>query len=246
MRYNMPVGVTEVSNQVHQLHMLVFWICVAIGILVFTVMFYSIIFHRKRAGHEARNFHENTWLEIVWTLIPFFILVAVAFPATKTLLKMENIEDTELSIKVTGFMWRWRYEYLGTNLAFNSDLATPFEQIINRAPKDENYLREVDNPLVLPVGRKVRLLMTGNDVIHSWWVPELAVKKDTIPGFINETWTKIDKPGIYRGQCAELCGARHAYMPIVVKALPAAEFDDWLAGELAKVNNSPQSEGHAS
>jgi len=231
---NMPVGVTDMSHHVHQLHMIIFWICVAIGIIVFGLMFYAIIFHRKAAGHQAAKFHEHTQVEILWTIIPFLILVAMAIPATMTLFKMDDVSDSYMTIKITGYMWRWHYEYVGTNVAYMSELATPYEQTINRAPKDEYYLREVDKPLVLPVGKKIRLLMTGNDVIHSWWVSDLAVKKDAIPGFINETWTLINQPGIYRGQCAELCGARHGFMPIVVHAVSEEEFKTWLkAQELA-------------
>lgn len=225
---NMPVGVSSVSKQVYQLHMIILWICVAIGIIVFGVMFYAIIFHRKSAGHKAQQFHEHTALEIFWTVIPFIILVAMAVPATKTIIDMDDTSDSDLTVKVTGYMWRWHYEYIGTSVAYMSDLSTPYEQIINRAEKDAHYLREVNNPLVLPVNKKIRFLMTGNDVIHSWWVPELAVKKDAIPGFINETWTRIEKPGIYRGQCAELCGARHGYMPIVIHAVNEDEFVNWL------------------
>lgn len=224
----MPVGVTDVSHKIYQLHMTVFWICVAIGVLVFSIMFYAIIFHRRAAGHKAAKFHESTKVEIIWTIIPFLILVALAVPATKTIFEMDDIEDSDLTIKITGYMWRWHYEYVGTNVSYMSDLATPYEQIINRAEKDPNYLREVNNPLILPVNKKVRFLMTANDVIHSWWVPDLAVKKDAIPGFINETWTRINTPGIYRGQCAELCGERHAYMPIVVRAVSLEEFITWM------------------
>jgi cytochrome c oxidase subunit II len=157
----------------------------------------------------------------------------MAIPATKTILEMDDIRDSDLTIKITGYMWRWHYEYVGTNVQFMSDLATPYEQIIDRAAKDEHYLREVNNPLVLPINKKVRFLMTANDVIHSWWVPELGVKKDAIPGFINETWARIQVPGTYRGQCAELCGARHGFMPIVVKALSEQDFDKWLAEQTA-------------
>ncbi len=231
---NMPRGVTEISHKVYQLHMIILWICVAIGIIVFGVMFYAIIFHRRSRGHKAIQFHEHTKLEIFWTIVPFIILVAMAIPATKTIIEMDNVEDSELTIKVTGFMWRWHYEYVGQQVAFMSELATPYEQVINRAPKDSHYLREVNNPLVLPINTKVRLLMTANDVIHSWWVPDLAVKKDAIPGFINETWTRIDEVGTYRGQCAELCGARHAFMPIVVEAVAKNEFDAWLLKQQQK------------
>lgn len=226
---NMPVGVTDISHKIFQLHMVIFWICVVIGILVFSIMFYAIIFHRKSAGHKAAQFHESTRVEILWTIIPFLILIAMAVPATKTLLLMDDVSDSDLTIKVTGYMWRWQYEYVGTNVSFMSEMSTPYEQITNRDVKNENYLREVNNPLVVPINKKIRFLMTGNDVIHSWWVPELAVKKDAIPGFINETWTRINTPGIYRGQCAELCGAKHGFMPIVVKAVSEQEFETWLA-----------------
>lgn len=226
---NMPIGVTPISHAVHQLHMVVLWICVVIGVIVFGVMFYAIIFHRKSTGHVAAHFHESTKVEIIWTIIPFVILLLIAIPSTTTLLEMSDMSDSELTVKITGSMWRWHYEYIGTGVAFVSDLSTPYEAIINRAEKGEHYLREVNNPLVLPTNRKVRFLVTASDVIHSWWVPDLAVKKDAIPGFINEIWTKIEQPGVYRGQCAELCGARHGFMPIVVNAIAATEFDQWLA-----------------
>ncbi len=233
---NMPVGVTDISHKIYQLHMTVFWICVVIGIIVFSIMFYAIIFHRKSIGHQAAQFHESTKVEVIWTIIPFIILIVMAVPATKTLLAMDDITDSDLTIKVTGYMWRWHYEYIGTNVSFMSELSTPYEQIINRDAKDEHYLREVNNPLVLPINKKIRFLMTGNDVIHSWWVPELAVKKDAIPGFINETWTRINTPGIYRGQCAELCGARHGFMPIVVQAVSEQEFQTWLTAQQQQAN----------
>ncbi len=228
---NMPSGVTDISNKVFQLHMIVLWICVVIGVLVFGVMIYAIIFHRRSLGHKAANFHENTKIEILWSIIPFIILIAMAVPATVTILEMDDIADSDLTVKITGYMWRWHYEYIGANVAFMSDLSTPYEQIINRAEKDEHYLREVNNPLVLPINKKIRFLMTGNDVIHSWWVPDLAVKKDAIPGFINEAWTKINTVGTYRGQCAELCGAKHGYMPIVVKAVSEQDFELWMQSQ---------------
>lgn len=231
---NMPRGVTPISHQVYQLHMIILWICVAIGIIVFGIMFYAIIFHRRSKKAIAAKFHENTKLEIFWTLVPLVILVAMAVPATKTIIEMDDTEDAALTVKITGFMWRWHYEYVGMNVAFMSELSTPYEQIINRAPKDEHYLRQVNNPLVLPINKKIRLLMTGNDVIHSWWVPDLAVKKDAIPGFINESWAKITTVGTYRGQCAELCGARHGFMPIVVEAVPEDEFVKWLEQQQQK------------
>lgn len=235
---NMPVGVSDISQKVYNLHMTIFWICVAIALVVFGVMFYAIIFHRKSVGHSAAQFHESTVVEILWTVIPFFILIAMAVPATKTLLEMENVEDSELTIKITGYMWHWHYEYLDKNVDFMSYLSTPYEQIINRGKKDETYLRDVDSPLVLPIDTKIRLLTTANDVIHSWWVPELAVKKDAIPGFINETWTRIKYPGIYRGQCAELCGARHGFMPIVVKAVSKDDFAAWVLEQQPKEEKS--------
>lgn len=226
---NMPIGVTEISQKIYQLHMIIFWICVAIGVLVFALMFYAIIFHRKSAGHTPAKFHDNTRLEIFWSVVPLIILVAMAIPATRTILQMDDVEDSDLTVKVTGYMWRWHYAYLDKNIEFMSDLSTPYEQTVNREAPGEHYLREVNNPLVLPINKKIRFLMTGNDVIHSWWVPDLAVKKDAVPGFINETWTRILEPGTYRGQCAELCGARHGYMPIVVKAVSEQEFDAWVA-----------------
>lgn len=227
--YNMPIGVTEISRGVFDLHMLVFWICVAIAVVVFGVMLYSIIVHRKSRGHKAAQFHESVAVEIAWTLVPFIILVAMAVPAAKMLIKMEDTVDADITIKVTGYQWLWHYDYLDSNVEFHSVLSTPREDLYSDGEKGENYLLEVDNPLVLPVGKKVRLLLTANDVLHAWWVPELAVKKDAIPGFINEAWTRIDEPGVYRGQCAELCGRGHGFMPIVVHAVSQQEYNQWLA-----------------
>ncbi|GAM75876.1 cytochrome c oxidase polypeptide II [Vibrio ishigakensis] len=231
--YNMTKGVTEISGKVYDLHMLIFYICVAIAVVVFGVMFYSIYAHRKSKGAVAANFHESTKVEIIWTVIPILILVAMAIPATKTLIEMEDTSESELTVKITGSQWKWHYSYFDHDVEFFSYLSTSNEQIEGTDEKGENYLLEVDNPLVLPIGKKIRFLMTADDVIHSWWVPDFAVKKDTIPGFINEAWTKIDKPGIYRGQCAELCGRNHGFMPIVVHAVEAAEFDDWIANKEA-------------
>lgn len=227
--YNMPVGVTEISREVFDLHMLIFWICVAIGIGVYGVMLYTLIMHRKSRGRRAAQFHESTAAEIVWTVIPVIILIAMAVPASQTLIKMENTGDADLTIKVTGYQWLWEYSYLGEDISFFSTLKTPLAEVYNKQEKGEHYLLEVDNELVLPVGKKTRFLITSNDVLHAWWVPDLAVKKDAIPGFINEAWTKIDKPGIYRGQCAELCGRHHGFMPIVVRALPEDEYSQWVA-----------------
>ncbi|MFG1487932.1 cytochrome c oxidase subunit II [Oceanospirillum sp. HFRX-1_2] len=230
---NMPVGVTEISASVYSLHMTIFWICVVIGLIVFGVMFWSIFHHRKSRGAKAASFHESTFVEILWTVVPLLILVGMAIPATATLRQMYDTSESEVDIQVTGYQWKWRYQYLNEEIDFFSNLTTPKEQINNQADKTENYLLEVDNPLLVPVGQKIRFLLTSNDVIHSWWVPDFAVKKDAIPGFINEAWTKIDKPGIYRGQCAELCGKDHGFMPIVVKAVPPEEYQNWVAEQQA-------------
>lgn len=226
--FNLTPGVTEVSRSIHDLHMTIFWICVAIALVVFGVMFWSIFHHRKSRGAKAHHFHENTLVEVIWTLVPVLILVAMAVPATATLIKMYDSSEAELDVQITGYQWKWRYSYLDHGLNFFSSLATPREQISNQAEKQEHYLLEVDRHLVVPVGTKIRFLLTSNDVIHSWWVPALAVKKDAIPGFINEAWAIIDEPGIYRGQCAELCGQDHGFMPIVVEAVSREAFDVWL------------------
>ena len=225
---NMTQGVTEVARTTYDLHMLIFWICVAIGVVVFGVMFYSMWRHRKSKGYQAAQFHESTAVELVWTIVPTLILVLMAIPATKTLYDIYDTEEADLDIMITGYQWKWKYDYLGADVSFFSNLSTPHAQIDNQLPKSENYLLEVDEPMVVPVDKKIRFLITANDVIHAWWVPDLAVKKDAIPGFINESWTKIEEPGIYRGQCAELCGKDHGFMPIVVKAVPQAEYDSWL------------------
>ncbi len=226
--YNMTQGVTEISGKVYDLHMLIFYICCAIALIVFGVMFYSIIHHRKSKGAVAAHFHESTKVEIIWTIIPILILIAMAIPATKTLIAMEDTSQSDLTIKITGSQWKWHYSYFGEDVEFFSLLATSDKQIEGIEEKGAHYLLEVDKPLVLPINRKVRFLMTSDDVIHSWWVPAFAVKKDTVPGFINEAWTKIDEPGVYRGQCAELCGRAHGFMPIVVQAMEEDDFDAWL------------------
>lgn len=239
---NLPRGVTPISQSIYSLHMTIFWVCVAIGVVVFGVMFWSILAHRKSRGHQPANFHENTVVEITWTIVPFLILVAMAVPATATLLKMYDSSDSRVSIKITGYQWKWHYQYVQDHFGFFSTLATPQDEIDNQMPKDKWYLHEVNHPLVLPVGEKVRFLVTSNDVIHSWWVPDLGVKRDAIPGYVNTAWATIDKPGIYRGQCAELCGKGHAFMPIVVKAVSQADYAKWVtkkrkqAEELAKLS----------
>ncbi|MHB1221730.1 MAG: cytochrome c oxidase subunit II [Gammaproteobacteria bacterium] len=227
--YNLTPGVSPISHDVYELHMTVLWICVVIGAIVFGAMFYAMYYHRKSRGAKAANFHSHTWLEITWTIIPCLILIAMAIPATKVLLNMNNNDQEAVTIKITGYQWKWHYEYLEDNLSFFSDLSTPQDQIHNKAPKGPHYLREVDHPLVLPIHQKIRFLITSNDVNHAWWVPDFGVKRDAISGIINEGWTVIDKPGTYRGQCAELCGINHSFMPIVVIALPEQAYKDWVA-----------------
>lgn len=233
--YNLTQGVTRISEEVYELHMLIFYICCAIAAVVFGIMFYSIIHHRKSKGAVAAEFHESTKVEIIWTVIPVIILIAMAIPATKTLVAMEDTSKSDITIKVTGSQWKWHYHYFGEEIEFLSLLSTAVEQIEGDEEKGENYLLEVDNPLVLPINKKIRFLLTSDDVIHSWWVPDFAVKKDTIPGFINEAWTKIDKPGIYRGQCAELCGRAHGFMPIVVHAMTEENYQQWLVDKKQQI-----------
>ena len=232
---NMTEGVTEVSRSIYSLHMQIFWICVVIAIAVFSVMFWSIIHHRKSAGAKAEQFHENTTVELIWTIVPVLILVAMAVPATTTLIEMYDTSDSDVDIQVTGYQWKWQYQYLGEDLSFFSNLSTNPDEIYNKVEKNKNYLLEVDEPLVVPIGKKIRFLVTSNDVIHSWWVPAFAVKRDAIPGFINESWTRIDEVGTYRGQCAELCGKDHGFMPIVVQAVTDEDYALWLADKKASI-----------
>lgn len=226
---NFPKPVTSVGHRVLELHNIILLICVVIFIIVFGFMFYSIYAHRKSKGYKAAKFHDNVKLEVVWTVIPFVILVTMAIPSTATLLEMDDVSKSEMTVKITGYQWKWKYDYPDQNVSFFSNLSTPREQIENKAAKGEHYLLEVDNPMVLPVGKKVRFVVTANDVIHAWWVPAFAVKKDAIPGFVNEVWARVDEPGVYRGQCAELCGRDHGYMPIVVQAVSPEEFDKWVS-----------------
>ncbi|WP_353369444.1 cytochrome c oxidase subunit II [Aliiglaciecola sp. NS0011-25] len=225
---NLRKGATEISGQVYDLHMLMFFICVVIAVLVFGVMFWSMIFHRKSRGAKPANFHESVKVEIAWTIIPFIILVVMAFPAAKTLIAMEDPENSEVTVLVTGSQWKWHYKYMENDVEYYSVMATQQEQINNKFEKGHNYLLEVDRPLVIPTGKKVRFLVTSDDVIHSWWVPDFAVKKDANPGFINEAWANVIEPGVYRGQCAELCGKDHGFMPIVVVAKEPAEYEEWI------------------
>ncbi|MBV8062709.1 MAG: cytochrome c oxidase subunit II [Nevskia sp.] len=232
--WNMPKGVTEISKHVWWLHMYVFWICVVIGVLVFGVMFYSLFAHRRSRHPVPSKFHESTVVEIAWTIVPFLILIAMAVPAAGTLIKMYDTRNADYTVKITGYQWKWQYEYVDQGVSFFSTLeakANAARQLHSGIdPKSvPNYLHDVDNYLVLPVGKKVRFLLTSDDVIHGWWVPDIAVKKDAIPGYINEMWANIQEPGIYRGQCTVLCGRDHGFMPIVVKAVPEAEFKQWLA-----------------
>jgi cytochrome c oxidase subunit 2 len=230
---NMRPGVSDISNQVYDLHMLMFLICVVIAVVVFGVMFYSMVVHRKSKGAKAANFHENLTVEVVWTIVPFVILIFMAVPAAYTLIDMEDASKADVTVLVTGSQWKWNYRYMDNDIEYFSVLATEQGQIRNQLTKSENYLLEVDRPLVIPTGQKVRFLITSDDVIHSWWVPDFAVKKDANPGFINEAWTNVNVPGVYRGQCAELCGKDHGFMPIVVIAKEPAEYDAWIAEQEA-------------
>lgn len=264
-QYDLTPGVTEISQQVYDLHRTMLYWCIAIAVAVFSVMFYSIFKHRKSKGHKPANFHESTLVEIIWTIIPFLILIFMAIPATKTLIAMTDTSQSALTIKATGHRWKWEYEYLqyeddaDLKLNFFSNLKTPEDQwknpilkaglfptpwgtevtedksVANPPLKDENYLLEVDNPIYVPTGQKVRILTTSADVIHSWFLPDAGIKKDAIPGFTNETWFEIPegKEGIYRGQCTELCGALHAFMPIEVHAVSQDQFKQWLADSQA-------------
>jgi cytochrome c oxidase subunit II len=234
MKLNLQQPETIVAREIYHLHTVILVICAVIFVVVFGAMFYALWKHRKSVGHQAQQFHENTTVEILWTIIPFLILVGMAIPATKTVLQMKDTSAPDMSIKVTGYQWKWRYDYLAEDISFYSNLTTPVEQIENRAPKGEHYLLEVDNPLVVPVGKKVDVLITANDVIHSWWVPAFGVKQDAIPGFVRDAWFKVDEPGIYRGQCAELCGKDHGFMPIVVEAVTEDKYKEWVAQQQGK------------
>jgi cytochrome c oxidase subunit 2 len=230
---NLRPGVTEISQKVYDLHMLIFWICVVVCAGVFAVLIYSLMTHRKSKGAKPATFHESTTVEIIWTTIPFLVLVGMAIPATKTLLALEDTRDADMSIKVTGYQWKWKYDYLEDDISFFSVLTTPREQIEGSAEKGEHYLLEVDNPIVVPINKKIRFLITSNDVIHSWWVPDLGWKQDAVPGFINDAWTELSEPGTYRGKCAELCGKDHGFMPIVLIAKTEDDYQQWVADQKA-------------
>ena len=236
---NLPKPVTQTGRDIYDLHMLIFWICLGILALVSAVMFYSIFRHRKRKGHVAAHFTHSTKMEIVWTIIPTLILIAMAIPSTATLIKMEDSTEADMAIKVTAYQWKWEYEYMDSGVRFFSNLSTPREQIEGVEEKGEHYLLEVDNHVVIPSGKKVRFVMTSNDVIHAWWIPEFGAKKDAIPGFVNEFWVNVDEgaEGTYRGVCAELCGKDHGFMPIVVDVVTQDQYDTWVSEELAAARN---------
>jgi cytochrome c oxidase subunit 2 len=236
--YNLQPPVTPIAEQIFDLHIYIMWICVVIFVVVFAVMFYSIFAHRKSKGHKAAQFHENTMVEVVWTVVPFFILLFVAYPATRTVLAMKDTTVPDLTVKVTGSQWKWNYDYLDYGFGFYSNLKTPLAQIEDREPKGEHYLLEVDQPMVVPVNKKIRLLVTSADVIHAWFLPAAGVQQDAIPGFVRDDWMRFDKPGIYRGQCAKICGKEHGFMPIVVEVLPADQYAAWVDTQKKKASAS--------
>ena len=237
--YNLQTPRSIIAEQIYDLHSLIMWIIVGIFVLVFGFMTIAIIKHRKSVGHKAEQFHENTTVEIIWTVVPFIILIGMALPATKTIIAMKDTSNPDITIKATGYQWKWGYDYLQEGVSFYSNLSTPRDQIDghnNEARKNNpNYLLEVDNPVVVPVGKKIRIITTANDVIHAWWVPALGIKQDSIPGFVRDTWFKADKVGTYRGQCAELCGKDHGFMPIVVEVVEQDKYAQWLASAKQKM-----------
>lgn len=231
---NLREGVTPISREIYDLHMMILWVVTVIGVIVFSIMAWSIFHHRKSKGVVAAQFHHSTVAEITWTIIPILILIVIAVPATKTLIYMEQTGDTDVTLKVTGYQWKWKYDYLDEDLSFFSSLAKTSNDA--RQPNSgidpasvENYLLEVDKPIILPIKTKIRILITANDVLHAWWVPDLGWKRDAVPGYINDNWAYIEEPGIYRGQCAELCGKDHAYMPIVIEAVSLEDYRTWIA-----------------
>ena len=225
---DLRAGVTEMSQRIQDLHHISLWVCIVVGIVVFGAMFYSMFAHRRSKHPTPADFHESLTVEIIWTVIPVLILIAMAVPATQALRDIEDNSDADLTVLITASQWKWHYQYVEADIGFYSNLATPQAQIDNLEPKGEHYLLEVDNPLVLPTNKKIRFLTASDDVIHSWWVPDFAVKQDAVPGFINEAWTRVPQPGLFRGQCAELCGKDHAFMPIVVEVRPEEEFNAWI------------------
>jgi cytochrome c oxidase subunit 2 len=238
-QYNLQAPQTVIAREIYDLHTLIMWIIAAIFIVVFGAMTYSIVVHRKSVGHKASQFHEHVGVELAWTIVPFIILIGMAYPATKTVISMKDTSNPDLTIKATGYQWKWGYDYLQDGISFYSSLSTPRDQIdggnVEGRKKNPNYLLEVDNPVVVPVGKKVRIITTANDVIHAWWVPALGIKQDAIPGFVRDTWFRADKPGTYRGQCAELCGKDHGFMPIVVEAVEPEKYAAWVQEQKAKM-----------
>jgi len=226
--YNLQAPASPIAAQVFHLHNLIMLVCLGIFVVVFGAMFYSLIKHRKSVGHQAAHFHENTTIEVIWTVIPFVILMGMAYPAAKVVIAMKDTSNPDMTIKITGYQWKWGYDYLNEGVSFYSNLATPREQIQNAATKGEHYLLEVDEPMVVPVGKRLRLLITANDVLHAWWVPALGAKQDAIPGFIRDAWFEADRIGTYRGQCVELCGKDHGFMPIVVNVVSEADYAAWV------------------
>jgi len=235
LEWNLRPAGSKIAEDIHNLHEYVMILCTVIFIGVFAFMFYSVYAHRKSKGHKAAQFHENTTVEVLWTVIPLVILVIIALPATRTVVAQKDTSNPDLTIKVTGYQWKWGYDYVkgeGEGISFLSTLSTPREQIEGKAPKGEHYLLEVDNELVVPVGKKIRMLTTAGDVIHSWWVPSFGAKQDAIPGFIRDLWFRADKTGTFRSQCVELCGKEHGFMPIVVRVVSQDEYSKWAGDKL--------------
>lgn len=240
---NLQTPATGLANQVYDLHTLIVWICFVIFIIVLVPMGVALVRHRKSAGHEPAKFHHNTLVEWIWTIIPVLILVSMAWPATQLVVQMKDTSKEDLTIKITGRQWKWEYEYLGDGIRFISNSATSNEQITGKQQKGEHYLLEVDKPLVVPTGRKVRIVLTSADVIHTWWVPAIGVKQDAIPGFIRDAWFKVEQPGTYRGQCAELCGVGHGYMPVVLEAVPPQQFASWMQDQKTQLAAAEEASG---
>ncbi len=234
---NLQPPATKIAQELYNLHTMMLILCTVIFVAVFGVMFYSVFAHRKSRGHKAANFHESTTVEIIWTIVPFVIVVLMALPATKAVVAMKDTTNADLTIKVTGYQWKWGYDYVkgpGEGISFLSTLTTPRTEVNGQQPISDTYLQEVDNPLVVPVDKKIRIITTANDVVHSWSVPAFGVKQDAIPGFVRDTWFRADRIGTYRGSCTELCGKEHAYMPVVVKVVSSGDYDAWVKAEQAK------------
>jgi cytochrome c oxidase subunit 2 len=238
---NFAAPATKIMQEIHWLHWMMLIICAVIFVGVFGVMFYSILRHRKSLGAKSASFHESTTVEIIWTVIPLLIVIGMALPATKTVVAMKDTTNSDITIKTTGYQWKWGYDYIkgeGEGISFLSTLTTSRESINNLAPKSSTYLMEVDNEMVVPVGKKIRMITTANDVIHAWAVPAFGVKQDAIPGFVRDTWFRADKIGVYRGQCSELCGAQHAFMPIVVNVVSQEDYTKWVAQKTKEMSST--------